>query len=198
MTCLAENAKKIMMKKTFNLPVIIAGLSVILFFSCKEKKQNENLDEPNVKNQPAASKTKIYKSRFTTIMDVIGTETLSLDLNEKGDGGEFKSSVIYPEGSTYEGKKLENINNTGSFTVKKSEQYGTVYVLNNGKSLENAFQVSGNKLNLVASEDGHMEGTVYYQINDASIDIPISETREATPLSKEQKAENEELKKKFK
>lgn len=190
--------QKIMIKKIFNLPVIIAGLSVVLFFSCKEKKQNENLAGSNVKNLPAASKTKIYKSRFTTIMDVIGTETLSLDLNEKGDGGEFKSSVIYPEGSTYEGKKLENINNTGSFTVKKSEKYGTVYILNNGKSLENAFQVSDKNLNQLWNENGDTTGCVYYFVNDANVNVPISETREATPLSKEQKVENEELKKKFK
>jgi hypothetical protein len=193
--------KKIMMKKIFNLSVIIAGLSVVLFFSCKEKKQNENLAEPNVKNQPAASKTKIYKSRFTTIMDVIGTGTLTFDLNEKGDGGAFKSSVIYPEGSTYEGKKLENINNTGFFTVKKFEKYGTVYVLNNSESFENAFQVSDKNLNeLWLWENGDIipTGCVYYLVNDANVNVPISETREATPLPKEQKAENEDLKKKFK
>ncbi|TKC10151.1 hypothetical protein FA048_08085 [Pedobacter polaris] len=184
-----------MIKKALNLSVVIAGL---LLFSCKGKNQNENLAETNVKKPPTISKTKIYKSRFTSIMDVIVTETLTLDLNEKGDGGEFKSSVIYPKGSMYEGEKLKNINSTGSFMVKESEKYGTIYVLNNGQPLENCFQVLDQNLNQLWSENGDMTGSVYYQINDVNTGVPISETREATPLSKEQKAENERLKKNFK
>ena len=74
-----------MTKKTLNLSAVITivVVSATLLFSCNGKTQNENLAKGIVKKTDSISKTKIYKGRFTTIMDVICTQTLTLDLNEK-------------------------------------------------------------------------------------------------------------------
>ncbi|UKB78339.1 hypothetical protein [Chryseobacterium sp. MEBOG07] len=167
--------------------LILSILFGFLLFSCKRK---ESIKE-QVGNTHSSTKSILYKGRSTTIMGVIGTQTLKLSLNENGKGGTYENSITYPKGSTYEGVVLQDISQKGVFNEEKTKDFGDVYTMPG----DNFYQATDNRL-IEFEKSGEPTGVILYEVLNSGDEVPISEYRNEKLSSEDRKA-NEKLKQKF-
>jgi hypothetical protein len=159
--------------------IAAALFSIVVLFSCNNNKETEHKTAGTAQTgkNTATPETILYKAKFKTLMGVMADEQLTLTINTDGNGT-YETNTTYPDNTMYEGKKLENYHDKGTFTAKESSKFGTIYIFKGLQPVAFYYQVSGDKLNELGEENGSLTGVVLYKVTDIHADVPTSASQE--------------------